>query len=168
MRVLGIVGLSVGVIVVLVLVIGWSLPVAHRVTRSVALSASPSAVFDLISRPGEFPLWRGDVKRVEVLPSDAGYEQYREIGKNGAILFRVDSLLPNQRLITRIADKSLPFGGTWTYEVIPRGESTTLSITEDGEVFNPVFRFMSRFVMGHTVTIDHYLADVQRRLSARQ
>ena len=166
MRILGIVGLCVGAIVVIVLVIGWSLPVAHQVTRSATLNASPSTVFDLISRPGEFPLWRSDVKRVDVLPPDAGHEQYREVGKNGAILYRVDTIQPNQRLITRIADKSLPFGGTWTYEVIPQAQSTTLRITEDGEVYNPVFRFVSRFVMGHTATIDQYLADVQRRLNS--
>jgi hypothetical protein len=30
-------------------------------------------------------------------------------------------------------------------------------ITEDGEVYNPIFRFMSRFVFGHTHTMDAYL-----------
>jgi uncharacterized protein YndB with AHSA1/START domain len=166
MRVVGIVALVVGALVVLILVIGWSLPVAHQVTRSATLKAPAGTVFDLVSHPNEFPLWRSDVKRVEALPPDAGHDQYREIGKNGSILFRVDSVVPNQRLITRIADKSLPFGGTWTYDVVPQGESTTLRITEDGEVYNPVFRFVSRFIMGHTATIDQYLADVQRRLGA--
>lgn len=164
-RTLGIVALCLVAIAVVVLVIGWSLPVAHRVTRSATLNASPNAVFDLISRPGEFPLWRSDVKRVDTLPPHAGHEQFREVGKNGTILYRVDTVVPNQRLITRIADKSLPFGGTWTYDVIPQGESTTLRITEDGEVYNPVFRLVSRFIMGHAATVDKYLADVQRRLS---
>ena len=33
-------------------------------------------------------------------------------------------------------------------------------ITENGEVYNPLFRFMSRFVFGHTATIDKYLEDL--------
>ncbi len=163
-KVLAIMGICIAAAVAVVLVVGWSLPVAHRATRSVALKASADSVFSLISHPGAFPQWRGDVKSVDILPPDAGREQYRENGKSGEILYRVDSVVPNQRLVTRIADKSLPFGGTWTYDVIPQAESTTLQITEDGEVYNPVFRFVSRFVMGHTATIDRYLADVQRRL----
>ena len=32
-----------------------------------------------------------------------------------------------------------------------------LTITEDGEVHNVIFRFMSRFVFGHTATMDTFL-----------
>ena len=39
-------------------------------------------------------------------------------------------------------------------------------ITENGEVYNPLFRFVSRFVMGHTRTIDTYLGDVARHFDS--
>jgi len=61
----------------------------------------------------------------------------------------------------------LPLGGKWTYELRPVQGGTTLRITEDGEVFNPIFRFMSRFVFTHHRTIDRYLGDLERRVSAR-
>jgi hypothetical protein len=52
----------------------------------------------------------------------------------------------------------LPFGGTWTFEVTPIGDGgSVVRITEDGEVYNPVFRFVSRYFMGYTATIDSYL-----------
>jgi uncharacterized protein YndB with AHSA1/START domain len=164
--VLVIVGICVAAIVAVVLMVGWSLPVAHRATRSVALKASAESVFSLISHPGAFPQWRSDVKSVDILSPEAGHEQYREIGSNGAILYCVDSVVPNQRLVTRIVDKSLPFGGTWTYDITRQAESTTLRITEDGEVYNPLFRFVSRFIIGHTASIDRYLSDVQRHVAA--
>jgi hypothetical protein len=63
----------------------------------------------------------------------------------------------------RIADKDLPYGGQWTYELEPQGLQTALRITEDGEIYNPVFRFVSRFVMGHTATIDNYLRALASR-----
>ena len=151
------------VIVVVVLLIGWSLPVAHRVTREATYRATPAQVFSLITDVKAFPQWRPSVTQIEVLPAADGRSQFREIGKNGTILFEIDSAQPDQRLVTRIADRSLPFGGKWTYELTPRGDSTNLRITEDGEVYNPLFRFVSRFVMGHTATIDEYLADVGRR-----
>jgi len=68
--------------------------------------------------------------------------------------------------VTRIADDSLPFGGSWTYELFPSGEGTEVRITERGEVRNPIFRALSTFVFGHTVTLDRYLADLQRRAGA--
>jgi hypothetical protein len=32
-----------------------------------------------------------------------------------------------------------------------------LAITEKGEVINPVFRFLSRYVIGHARSIDNFL-----------
>jgi len=37
-----------------------------------------------------------------------------------------------------------------------------LRITEDGEIYNPLFRFVSRYVIGETQTIDPHLVDVGR------
>lgn len=65
---------------------------------------------------------------------------------------------PPHRFVTAIIKKDLPFGGTWTYEFAPSGTGTTLTITERGEVYNPFFRFVSRFVMGHTKSIDEFMA----------
>jgi len=39
-------------------------------------------------------------------------------------------------------------------------EGTLLTITEDDEVYNPIYRFVSRFIIGHTQTIDSYLNDL--------
>jgi hypothetical protein len=71
--------------------------------------------------------------------------------------------VPPQRLVSRIADERLPYGGTWTYELAPAGDGTRLTITERGEIYNPVFRFVARFVMGHTATMNGVL----RALGAR-
>jgi hypothetical protein len=65
--------------------------------------------------------------------------------------------IPAKRLVGRISDKSLPFGGGWTYELQPLDGGTRLTITETGIVRNPIFRFVSRFVMGHSATLDKYL-----------
>jgi len=155
------IGLAALVAIALVVVaIGYSLPVRHRAVREARYHRPPSEIFALISDARSFSSWRPSVKTVEVLPDSGGRRRFREEGSDGAILYEVAQSVPNDRLVTRIADPSLPFGGSWTYELIPAGDSTTLRITEDGEVYNPVFRFVSRFVMGHTSTIDRYLLDV--------
>ncbi|MGH9763547.1 MAG: LIC10604 family protein, partial [Blastocatellia bacterium] len=60
----------------------------------------------------------------------------------------------------RIADANLPFGGSLKYEIEKAGDGIIITITEDGEVYNPVFRFVSRFIMGHSATIEGYLKDL--------
>ena len=37
-----------------------------------------------------------------------------------------------------------------------------MTISERGEVYNPLYRFVSRFFIGHTRTIDAYLAELAR------
>ena len=156
----------IAALILIVVVIGWSLPVAHHVTREAELPVPPAALYGLISDVDKYPEWRKSVQRIERLPDSAGHARFREIGKNGKILYEIESAVPSQNLVTRIADRSLPFGGSWTYDLASSGRGTTLRITEDGEVYNPVFRFVSRFVMGHTATIDAYLADLRAKTGA--
>jgi uncharacterized protein YndB with AHSA1/START domain len=157
-----ILGSAILLIALLALAVGFMLPTTHQAKREATYSATPAELFKLITNVGAFSQWRPSVREVEVLPAVNGRSRFREIGKNGSILYEIDSLSPNRLLVTRIADPSLPFGGKWTYEVIPAGSSTTLRITEDGEVYNPIFRFVSRFVLGHSATIEQYLRDVRR------
>ena len=71
---------------------------------------------------------------------------------------RIDRAEAPTHLVTRIADDKLPFGGTWDYAITPDGGgASVVTITEHGAVYNPVFRFVSRFVFGHTATMDAYL-----------
>ncbi len=81
-----------------------------------------------------------------------------EITRGGeTITYELLDRVPARSLKRRIATDNLPYSGTWTYSLQPNGEGTVVRITEDGEVNNPVFRFMSRFVLGHTRTMDAYL-----------
>jgi len=164
MRYLLIAAAALGAVVLIVLLIGWSLPVKHRATREATFKSSPRSLYQLITDVDRFPQWRSSVTRIEHLPDSAGRKRFREVGSDGPIVYEIESAVPDRRLVTRIADRSLPFGGSWTYELTPRGDSTTLRITEDGEVYNPLFRFVSRFVIGHTSTMEKYLADVRRHV----
>ena len=149
--------ISVVVLIVAIVVgIGYTLPVAHTASRSVVLGATPPAVWAAITDVPAYPDWRPDVESVEVLPPVHGRPSWREKGGNDAITYAMVRVDPPSRLVTRIADRDLPFGGEWHYELAPEGAGTRLTITERGEVYNPIFRFVSRFVMGHTATIDAY------------
>ena len=157
---------ALAALVAVVAGIGFLLPVRHRVMRQATFPASPGVVFTAITRVEDFPSWRSVVTKVDVISSAPEKPSWRETGSNGAILFVAEQVSAPTTFVTRIADRSLPFGGTWTYELTQAGGGTTLRITEDGEVYNPIFRFMSRFVFGHTATIDTYLRDLRGKLSS--
>lgn len=145
-------------LVALVAGIGALLPKEHAASQAAEFHRPPEAVWQAITDYEKFPSWRADVKSVTALPGHDGRPSWREELKGGgAIPLEVDEMLPNQRLVTRIADPNLPFGGTWTMEITPTPAGCRLRITERGEVRNVIFRFVSRFVLGYTGTMKTYL-----------
>ena len=149
-------------LVLIVTVIGYLLPVAHVASSDRTLAAPPDTIFALISTPVDFPKWRSDVKTVDILPAVDGKPRFRENGSNGPITMEITEQVAPRRLVTRIVDTDLAFGGTWIFELTPAGAGTAVRITENGEVYNPFFRFMARYVFGHTATQQSYLNDLEK------
>ncbi len=144
-------------LVVLMAIVGSMLPKGHVASRRARFVPSPEAVFAVVTDFAGGASWRSDLERVEMLPDQGGLPAFRE---HGPIAMRVEELHAPDRLVTRIADPDLPFGGTWTWELSADGTGTAITVTERGEVRNPIFRFLSRFVFGHTATLDRVLADL--------
>ena len=154
--VLLIAGLLVAVVLI-VCAIGYMLPKSHVASASARFAASPDSLWTSLTDVAAFPKWRPALARVELLPDENGQRGWRELGNHDAVTYRVVESVPPRRLVTRIADKNLPFGGSWTYDLAPDGSGTRLTITENGEVYNPIFRFVSRFIMGYTATMESVL-----------
>ena len=150
----------------IVVVVGYLLPVKHVAVVTARVPATSEQVWQTLTDVAAYPKWRGDVTSVEMLPADSGQVAWREQGRNGAISYTIEQAEPPRRLVPRITDKSLPFGGTWEYVVTPDGAGSRVRITEHGEVYNPVFRFVSRFIMGHTATASAYLKALGARFGA--
>ena len=66
-------------------------------------------------------------------------------------------------MVTRIVDLDLGYSGTWTYTLTKEAAGTRVQITEAGEVSNILFRFLSRFVFGHTGTMEKYLTALGKK-----
>jgi uncharacterized protein YndB with AHSA1/START domain len=126
-------------LLILIVVIGALLPHKHRVSRTASVHASPETVWNLISGP---PNWRMEITSYQELPSQNEHRIWRETDKhNQAIIYEAMESTPPRRLVTRIADPKLPFGGTWTYEITSTGASSTLTIMEDGRSITRSFVF---------------------------
>ena len=100
-------------------------------------------------------------------PPDRLYTLLTEI-KFGDVPMRFERQEPPSLLVARVDGNDLPFGGTWTYRIAPAPGGSELTITEDGEVYNVIFRFMSRFVFGHYATMDAYIENLQRHVEVKK
>ena len=125
----------------LVLVVGLALPVDHVAIRTRSFSADPQALWDAVHDPELARAAAGDLATEEV------------------------ESVPPKLLVTKIVGEEA-FAGTWTFEIGPAERGSTLTITERGEVYNPLFRFVSRFVLGHHRSIDGYMSRLRKRFPA--
>ena len=126
---------SLGVMIALVAIVGTRLPVKHTASRTARIGVPPPALYPMIV----------------------------ELARTSEVPVRFEREEPPSLLIARIADAKLPFGGTWTYRIAPAASGSDLTLTEDGEVYNPFFRFMSRFVLGHHATMDQFIKKLEAR-----
>jgi len=162
-----------GVLVVVILVgvvaaiIGARLPKAHVASGSRILRQPPHQVYAVARNFKNAPSWRSDLSKIEVFDGPGGQVQFREHAKHGTVNYGLVEDVPGERMVTRILDTDLGYSGSWTYTFAPSGEGTQLTITENGEVSNVLFRFMSRYVFSQTATIDAYLTALAHRLEVR-
>ena len=119
-------------LVVAIAAVGAMLPRDHVASRSLTVPQPPEVVWPALLRA-----MQGSSVPVDIL------EQH-----------------PPRRLVTRVSEKETNFGGTWTIAIAPTSAGSTVSVTEQGWVANPIFRFVSRFVMGHHATLDAILKQV--------
>jgi uncharacterized protein YndB with AHSA1/START domain len=157
-------GILIG-LVVLAALIGSLVPRDHVASRRATFPLSPQEVWDVVADLERRPEWFTFLKSATPLPDQDGKPMWKEdLGHGSAMTSRVDVCDPPRRLVTTIADGSLPFGGSWTFELLPAGEGTTVVVTESGFIKNPIFRFMARFLFGYTRTLEQYLRALGNRL----
>jgi hypothetical protein len=124
-------------LVVLIAGIGARLPREHRASRTLRVRRPPADVWPAITAAA---------------------------GASGVPVDVLESA-PPRRLVTRVRDTERNFGGTWTIEIVAEPGGAAVTITEDGWVANPIFRVISRFVIGHHATMDGVLKQVAKALN---
>ena len=154
---------ALALMVAIVVNVGAMLPKGHTASRTARIALPPDALYTVLSDVEQYRAWRKDVKSLERLPDRDGRPAWVEDVGGMKIPMYFERMEPPSLLVARIADPKLPFGGTWTYRIAAAAGGSDLTITEDGEVYNVFFRFMSRFVFGHHATMDGFIKHLQAR-----
>jgi uncharacterized protein YndB with AHSA1/START domain len=123
------IALALVALLLIVLVVGWLLPVQHEASRSTSLPRGPEAVYAAVADVASYSTWWSEVSRVEMLAAEDGRIRFREHMRTGPVVMEVVESSSPARFVTRIADPDQPFGGTWTFEISARADGSTLTIT---------------------------------------
>ena len=149
----------IALLLVVVVAIGAMLPKGHTVSRMARYATTPQQLFALIAGPQN---WRPDLKSSEEFVEQNRTYVRETTSRNETITYELLNREEPRSIERRIATENLPYSGSWIFLLEPSGSGTVVRITEHGEVSNPVFRFVSRFVLGQSHSIDSYLAALGR------
>ena len=136
MKWVGLVVAGLAALAAIVALVGTQLPRDHVASRTLRVRRPPDEVWPVVTR-----LMASSSVPVDVIEHD-----------------------PPRRLVSRVKETEKMFGGTWTVVSAPVPDGSTLTISEAGWVGNPIFRFVSRFVVGHHATMDGILKNVAKAL----
>jgi polyketide cyclase/dehydrase/lipid transport protein len=160
-----VIGIVVGLIVIvaIVFVAGLILPREHRATSRIALHQPPQEVWPVVRDLGSLVGTWPELKSAQRLPDQGGKEIWEQNAGGFPLKLIIDESAPPARLVTRIdAAPDATFGGVWTYQISPAAAGSTVTVTEEGYVNNPLFRTMMK-VMGVHKTADGYLTALGRK-----
>jgi hypothetical protein len=142
-------------IVVAAYAIGSALPSEHVARVERVVPHAPDDIARRIRDVRGYERWRA--VKVEILSEAPGRIRYREMGGGDTITFELNEQHGGRCFTSTILDQDLPFDGSWTIDLEPEGDATRVTIEERGRVKDSLFRFLSRFVFGHTSTMEAYL-----------
>lgn len=102
-----------------------------------------SKIWNYLLSIEEMPSRRKDVVRVEIIEKDLNHIPlaWKEItDMGGYMLFKRGATIPEQKFEVILYESSFKMRGTWTYEMAEKNGLTTVTITEESEIFSPLIR----------------------------
>lgn len=150
----------IGILILAMFIMGSTLPEHHMATATRKFQAPRDSVWAVLTDFQQWPTWRSGLKEIQTKDNE-----FTEVSSDDEVVtYRIEEFNAPERLVTRIATLDLPYGGAWTYELTPTVSGCSLTITENGEVYNPMFRFIANYMIGHTSTIEKYLDDLGKKI----
>jgi hypothetical protein len=152
--------ISLGALAALVLLaylVGARLPPEHVATVRAHFRQPPDSIYRVLTDIPDYPSWRRDVERVQLSPPRGGHIVWRELTRSGTQEYEFTVAIHPTRLVSTLVSQGARDSGRWIFQILPDAGGTTLTVTEEGTVTNPLFRFVSRLILGTHTSIERYL-----------
>ncbi len=162
-RILLIIAGVIVALILVVLVVGLITPEQHHASRAVNINQPPQVIWDTINDHANEAKWREDITSVTAAGERNGKPIWQENYKDGnTVQLLTAESNPPARIVREIAEEG-PFSGRWEVDIKPNGSGSIVRVTEIGKVPNPFFRFVSRYIIGHTTFMERYLTSLAKK-----
>jgi len=140
----------------------------HQVSLTAHINASPDSVFKVINDFRNYPEWRKELLKVEMLPKRDSISVWREYDKwNNNWAYEASEVDSPSYVRIQIAEPEMSVQGSWAISIIPDGNGSQVNVIEEGSVENVFFRFIGRVCYRQTATIEAYLTSLAGRFGQK-
>lgn len=146
------------VLIAMIYLIGSLMDVKHVATIERKLKMGSDETWIVLTNYKEYTSWRNGIKELTI-DSTNHWTEKNSHGDN--VSYQLEVVDDKRTFITRIINKDLAYGGYWEFSISPLQDGCLVKITENGEVFNPIFRFMAKYFFGHETTLKNYMRDLE-------
>jgi hypothetical protein len=131
-------------LILLAALVGLTRPRGHVARTQAEYAKPPAEVWQVVSDFDRWHEWNPEIKAVQQLPDRNGHRAVSVKSSWGDAATEFTVWEPPSKLRSDMDAGS--FSGSWTYELSPTANGATLlTVTEQGEVGNPLFRTMMMF-----------------------
>lgn len=121
-------------------------------SRAVTVRATPETIWNLVRDVGAYAEWRPEIESALV-----DGEEWQEFMTGRALRFGVVASEAPRRFVARMLDDDVSSTREWTWDLAPGDRGTRVTLTERGEIGNPIARFVAAQMSGHSRSIDAVL-----------
>jgi hypothetical protein len=160
--------ISLGILIVLIAIvylIGLLMNVKHEATiQREFKKIGMDEILSVITDYKGYANWRSGIKELTI----DSVNHWTEKNSHGdKVSYRLEMGDEKGKLITRILNKDLAYGGFWEFTFTSIDDGCSIKIVENGEVYNPLFRFMAKYIFGHETTLKNYMNDLEEKLNSK-
>jgi len=161
MRWIGYALVVLGGLILIAAIVGMTRPRGHEAVTRAEYAKPPGEVWQVISDFNHWTEWNPEIQGVEPLPDRNGHRAVNVKSSWGTAPTEFSVWEAPTRLRSDMNAGS--FTGSWTYELTPTASGgTLLTVTERGEVGNPLYRTMMIFHDNYETMISFHHALAKR------
>lgn len=143
--------------------LGKRLPVEHTVVAAQTIAAPPAKVWGLLVNVDAQPTWRHGLKSLEELPEQNGHQRWTEHYSGAQMTFQLIESDPMKSRVVQLEPQGASMDGEWIYQLLPMDDGrTSVTITEHGNLYSPLYRFLMHYILGDTFNQKRYLDDLNK------
>jgi len=153
-------------ITIFILIIVFKLvPEQYEVSSMAYYNCDLKKLWGLVTGFANQASWRTGIIRVEKISDISGRNIWKEFNSNGQVMkIETSEYFPMRRLVRRLINENQDGEIIWIYDFAEVGEVSTLTVSEQGKLVNPIFKLISKFNSSKSKVLNMYFQDIANEL----